>query len=104
VDVDGKATYSNVVSVNFNSAEINSFTITPNPVQLVIQLNFHSKTNQQATVLISDVAGRIVSTSKIYLVKGNQLISLDNAVLNSGAYFISIQLKDGKLAGKFIKQ
>ncbi len=103
VDIDGRVSYSPVVSVNFRAGDINSFTVLPNPVQSHMQLNIHSKLNQTAEIRISDVAGKSISMYKRNLVKGSQLLTANLKGVRSGTYLITIVIDNEVFTRKFVK-
>jgi len=93
---DKGATATSVVTVNVivsdNRRYDEMFTIYPNPVQSVINLAYQSdRRDERLTVLISDVAGRVV-IRKTYTKNGNGVFtaSIDATSLKSGMYFIRL--------------
>ncbi len=103
VDKDGKATYSNVVTVNINKAAINYFSVYPNPVSNTATLSINAAKEQAATLVITDVYGRMIQTQPLKLVKGNQLLQLNTASLTAGTYNATILFNDVKVSQKIIK-
>jgi hypothetical protein len=103
VDKNGKFTYSNVVSINLNTSDINAFSIYPNPVGDLLQLNINAITKSFGSVVITDVSGRIVKSFNVDLIKGYQssFINLNN--LKKGNYQITLTLNNQIITQKLIK-
>jgi hypothetical protein len=103
VDKNGKFTYSNVVSINLNKSDINAFSIYPNPVGDLLQLNINAITKSFGSVVITDVSGRIVKSFNVDLIKGYQssFINLNN--LKKGNYQITLTLNNQIITQKLIK-
>ena len=103
VDNDGKTTISNVVSVNLNKILINYFTVFPNPVKNQLTVNINSKTEQKASLIITDIFGRILQTAPLQLNKGNQLQNISVSQLAVGNYNLTILFDDTKITKKIVK-
>jgi trimeric autotransporter adhesin len=103
VDKDGKITYSKVVTINFNTAEGNSFTVYPNPVHNNIQLSVHASSAGNASIIITDIYGRTVLAKDVQVQQGNKILSLDASRVRSGTYFITLHLKNEKLSTTIVK-
>lgn len=103
IDNDGKVTYSNVVAVNFKQSEINSFSITPNPIVSNINLQIHSIEAQKVSFSLTDIAGRPVYNQLIQLTKGFQNIRPD-VQLKTGVYFATIRFSTELVTNKLVKQ
>ncbi len=103
IDNDGKTTVSNVVSVNMNNAVINYFSVFPNPVNDQLTLNVNAKNDQKATIVITDIFGRILQTKTLQLTKGNQLQRLAISQLAAGNYNVTIVFNNSKLTKKVVK-
>jgi parallel beta-helix repeat protein len=85
----------------------NSCFLFPNPVsdQLTIQLN--RKTNDLAQIEFFDITGRMVSTRKVQLNKGANLVRINNfraAGFVSGSYLVKISTATGSQTFKVLLQ
>ncbi len=103
IDNNGKYSYSKVSSINITKSEINAFSIYPNPIDNLVNLNINSNKSEFATILITDLYGRIVSSNKIELRKGFQTNKINVSYLNAGLYQISLLLKEAQITQKIIK-
>lgn len=99
MDKDGQSFTSDVVEVNTKSATGISFTVHPNPVKDLLQINISGKPEGKATVQILDVIGRIIKTQTI----ANNYLSVDMSGLHSGTYFVKYIDDRNALVTKVIK-
>lgn len=103
IDTDGKFSYSNIVAVNLKNSKNNNFTISPNPVQDVLMLNIQAQNSGKGTLIIHDVFGRTVSSVKMDIVSGTQVIAYQTAALSKGNYFVTLSWANEKITHKLIK-
>ncbi len=97
-DIDGKTTYSKVVTINTDRQT--GFSIFPNPASDYITIIPGSKTSlEHATLLITDVAGQVMIKQKITNT-GSQKIPLSSFA--KGLYTISIITPENVQAEKLI--
>ena len=54
-----------------------------------------SPINQTATLLLSDVTGRVIMRTNTVLDKGNNKLNLNAATLASGVYILTLQTPNG---------
>ena len=69
----------------------NSFTIYPNPVINELNINWTDEKTEDATIKITDVTGREVSSSILNINATSGNAQLDTHNLNNGIYFITIK-------------
>jgi hypothetical protein len=103
VDKNGSFKYSNIVSVNLKKSDINAFNVYPNPVKDLLTLNINSIIATKATVLITDISGRIINQQTIDLVKGNQSSTLNLTNLKQGNYQITLIWDNEKITQRLVK-
>ncbi len=103
LDRNGSFTYSNIVSVNLNKSSINAFSLYPNPVKDLLTLNISSVIATKATVLITDISGRTISSSSINLVKGNQSCTISATNLKVGDYQITLIWDNERITQRLVK-
>lgn len=75
-------------------ADINDWSISPNPIQSSIQLQVKAKRAFEAQASIIDIQGRVLYEEIINVHQGNQTIGLSNPVFPSGSYFVQLLSKD----------
>ena len=105
VDVDGKITYSNTVTVRLSG--IKGIKTWPNPIADNVTIAMYSSVNTNAEVRIMDVAGKTVTVSNYNIVKGNNQINVtDLARMAKGIYMMQVKDKAGNIqfVQKLIKE
>ncbi len=85
-----------VAEENVNEIETNDINIYPNPANDRLHIETKAEIEE---VVIYDVYGRQQST-----VNGQQLLTIDLSILNTGIYFIKINTKEGNIVKRIIKQ
>ncbi len=91
VSADNRATYSVVVAVKLGSEAGMSMQVGPNPFVNTINLSFKANENTVADVIISNIAGKTISTQKYNVSTGNNNIQVNNlGNLASGMYIVKV--------------
>ena len=103
VDKNGVFVYSNVVSININSTEVNAVNVYPNPVRDILYLNINSNQAENVKIILSDIQGRVVLQQNKNLIKGNQLIDFSTQSLLKGSYFVTVNWINQQITQKLIK-
>ena len=62
----------------------------PNPAQNMLTVQFNSNQNQEATVVVMDLMGRVMDSKVISLSLGQQTMDLDVSEYANGMYFIRV--------------
>jgi type IX secretion system substrate protein len=101
VDQNGQASYSPIVSVQVSEGL--SCMVYPNPVidRLTIRINTNS--GAQATILIYDLRGQVISSQPVRLTNGENQFEIDLTGKAKGMYFVKIQGIDGLPAYSILK-
>jgi len=106
VDIDGRFSYSKILSFNTKSKELIITQLYPNPVQERLFLQLQSSKDRQVHVSVFDITGKPVQANKVWLKKGmnNTGISFQN--IAAGIYFVQYRNEqDGNLLTiKIVKQ
>ena len=93
-----RGTYTTMsTGVKNMSEEIFSFSIYPNPANTILNVELRN-TNEESTIKITDLNGRILSETKTHT--AFEKINLDE--FSSGVYFITVKSKEGNSTKKFI--
>lgn len=105
VDFDGKFNYSSIVPVRLgNSVSIDKVSVYPNPFVSNVKLFVNSKEAGIANFRILSLDGKTVSTSKIKMEAGDNIIVLQEMnKLQSGTYMIEVSTADSKVIKKLVK-
>jgi hypothetical protein len=90
VDQDGRATYSNIITVKFSeaSASLNSF---PNPTKDFATIRFHLPRSGEVHIALLDALGksvRVITNEKV--AAGNHFAPVNLAALPKGQYIIRL--------------
>jgi hypothetical protein len=89
VDLDGKTTYSNVVSVKLNNSASRLISIYPNPALTDISLHFKNAAGNYV-VSVLDNNGRTIAQQNVTVSGPAEKISIGRRGLAAGVYFVSI--------------
>lgn len=90
-DLDGTATFSDVVTIDVLESQFYA-EVLPNPIQDNGELRIHMPASSVISVKCMDSKGRIVSSQRHTLDKGNHILPLKMDELAAGVYFL--QLRD----------
>ena len=104
VDVDGRFTYSAVIKIRVRDR---SFTldVSPNPFNRKLQVNISSLLQQQATISLTDITGKLLFKTNYLIQKGSNVLLLPQADnLPQGMYFLRLQTATQQENIKVIKQ
>jgi hypothetical protein len=104
IDHDGSSTLSTVITLNFNETAKAAMSVWPVPANDFITLELNNSSAVYATVNVTDMLGKVISTEKVLADETNysHRIAINN--LRSGVYFVEIILNDGSTQSiKFIK-
>ena len=91
------------VGVNEVSTSINNIRLYPNPANEIVNINFNTTKDEEVTINITDVSGRVVKSIETtnYNVGINNVI-VDIADLNNGFYFVNIQSLQGRKTSRLL--
>jgi len=77
-----------------------SLILYPNPAAKNISLDLNSEINENASIKIYDITGKMVQQNEIQLSTGNQTIDVSLNNLNGGLYIVQLTTKNGTLSKK----
>jgi hypothetical protein len=96
---------SRTSQLDTNPKNMEIFELSPNPVSDFTRLPINSDIELQTEVYVTDVAGRIIQTRSINILKGYNELTFDTNRLNPGVYFISFSNNElSTVSKKFIKK
>lgn len=88
-------------TIEESSAAIDKVSIYPNPASELTNINFSLKNNEVVTVLVRDLAGKLVIKENLgTLSNGRQFIELNTAQLENGFYLVSLQAGEEQITKK----
>ncbi len=99
IDIDGKFTYSKVVSIRLKNIFSNAL-VYPNPAGNALAIKLKNTLSASSILKVNDIAGRTVLQKKINAAQNN--IQLDIQQLPAGRYFITIKNNSSLINESFI--
>lgn len=105
-DIDARSSLSKTASVKVNISKTTA-TVLANPFVNNIAVEFLSKTNQQVSVSLFDITGKLVATEKWNIGNGSSIKNLYKASgIEKGVYILTISDESNELLykGKVVKQ
>lgn len=104
-DKDGKIHYSDVVLLKSKAADFRISSVYPNPSKAELNLIITSMKAERATVIITDLSGKVISQVNTQLIIGDNLQQLDVRSLTNGTYIIKVIGSSGNETGiqRFVK-
>ena len=106
IDIDGKANYSNTISLILKTKGIELVGLSPNPVtkdDAVLKINTGDKS--QVNIVISDFTGRIVRNQTAQLLPGINQVILNTQSIAKGVYQVTTySTGEASKTLRFIKQ
>ncbi len=104
IDLDGKGSYSKVVSIKTKQSDKN-LVISPNPFKSYLNVNMNWSKAEVITARVINIQGKEVVTKSIQMNKGLNYIKLDElSNLPSGNYFIQFISSEERFTEKITKQ
>jgi CubicO group peptidase (beta-lactamase class C family) len=103
LDKDGKASYSAVVLLQANA--LTAITITslyPTPVRQALTIQVAAPTAAPATLLLTDMAGKVLVRKRLSLVAGGNSFTLPVAGLAGGCYLVRLVSSFGEEVRKVV--
>jgi hypothetical protein len=104
VDIDGTKDYSKIVTVKPGMNGFELIEVSPNPAINELVVAWNATTKSMATIMITDLAGRVVSTKSLNGVAGYNRLRLPVYALQSGIYYVRLLSENQSASRKFIKQ
>ena len=101
----GQVIIYRICDLGINDLNINSeITISPDPANNIINIEFESTENEKNIIEIKNVLGQTIETITKQIVNGHNKIEIDVSDFLSGIYFIQVLNGDKVLNKKFIKE
>ncbi|RZM12746.1 MAG: T9SS type A sorting domain-containing protein [Pedobacter sp.] len=105
IDMDGKGTFSKIVSLNLDGrATTIDFNTYPNPFVKDLKLVVNSQREKQATILLTDVTGQKYVAKTVLVQRGQNIVVLpDLEKLSKGVYMVQVIMEGETFTQKVIK-
>ena len=104
INLDGTVDRSAIVKINYSKGTPSSWFIYPNPAEGNASLVYQSTTSKIISLNITDITGKIISTSAYNIVPGNNKITVPAERISSGMYIIKIVSEGKAETAAFIKK
>ncbi len=89
-DVDGKFTYSEIVSIYSGGKQETDISVYPMPVLDLAHISIHSGENTTGTMTITSIIGATMYEGPIELEEGGVTLSIDMRSYAAGQYFVRV--------------
>lgn len=93
-----------VLGISENIGTLSQLELFPNPSSEDVTVRFSTANNQEIELLITDVTGKVISSSKINAITGENLILVDAATYSKGLYLVTLKSQGTQKSLQFIKQ
>lgn len=104
VDMDGRATYSNIVALRKGRALSAAFTVYPNPFTDNLKIMLTANESAMATVQLVNAAGQTVYANRIAVQRGgNVLVLNDLGALSKGVYQLKVVVGEEQWSGAVVR-
>jgi len=87
-----------------STSELAAVNVYPNPAADKLFINHESSVTGEVSIIITDLAGRIVMTELVNITNGNQISELNISALKTGIYLIETRSIVGSSVTRFAKQ
>ncbi len=104
-DLDGRITYSEVITVSTGEEKITDVSVYPNPTADQFTISAMVATPGTMDITIMDLQGKVVAHTTKETVKGMNAVTIDPSMLNgSGIYFVKVTIGVETKVLKLMKQ
>lgn len=106
VDIDGKASYSQVVALRLDgSITMSGLTVYPNPFTNNIKLQVHSAKEENSTIRFINMNGQEILKRNVTIQPGDNIVIVkDLETIVAGLYVMEFRTGDGVITQKIIKK
>ena len=104
INLDGTVDYSAIVKINYRKGTPSSWFVYPNPAQGDASVVYQSVTVKTITLNVTDIAGKLISTSVHTIAPGNNKINIPAQRMSTGMYMVTIFSEGQKETSAFIKK
>ena len=104
VDLDGSYEYSNVISLLRKEKGFDLFGAYPVPTNGDLTVEFTTEKPSEMSVVLTDIAGRVILTEKFESISGIQKHHVDMSALALGTYFVKLSDGQATMMQRVVKQ
>ncbi len=104
IDKDGTISYSVIIKIDGDKNGIQISSVYPNPVRETLNLAISSAITEKATIIITDLTGKLVSQMSTALIAGENIIPVNVSTLSAGSYHVRVICPNAEVkTSQFIK-
>lgn len=103
VDFNGQYTYSNTIQIDRKAGDLTINNIYPVPVLEEAFISFSTKAIGKATISLTDVFGKVISTKEVATIAGENKEIIDLSSQAAGVYFVTIDYNDRQAVQRIMK-
>lgn len=100
---NGAVNFTDVKVVNRSIVPVTYYTVYPNPVQGILNINISAAGSEKTTVDVYDLNGRRIMGRSYNILSGKQTLSLDMSSLGNGTYILKMTL-GGKTSSQLVNK
>jgi hypothetical protein len=105
IDVDGKISYSNTISMLNKASKFDFISVVPTLVQTNTYVNIMATAGSRMEIVVIDMSGRQVQKQTVTLVAGTNQVTMNVGKLSPGMYQVTGYTSDGiSKTVRFVKQ
>lgn len=104
IDINGKISYTAVKLIKISTLSGSAFSIFPNPVTSVLNIKFNCVNAGSVNVLVYNTIGAIVKTEQLFVISGENNLTINLGELSTGVYTIKMVIDGDVQTKKFVKQ
>lgn len=86
------------------AGEIEELSLYPNPATELLNLRFTIGSTETAKISIKDISGKLIQSSEVLAHEGSNLVMMDIEHMESGMYFVYIQIGNSEKTIQFVKK
>ena len=94
IDIDGKASYSSIITISSKHASQDQVSVFPTIVTTDATIAIPAKTKGMANISIVDVNGKRLRSIDAEIYPGNNIISLPTSAIAAGMYHVQVVMPD----------
>jgi Secretion system C-terminal sorting domain len=103
VDYDGKYKYSKILNIVLDNKQKQTITVSPNPVSDKFNIRVSADAPTNASMSVMNSTGQLLYQQNTKLVKGENLLAINNLQgLSNGLYTLQLLIDGKKLSTKFV--
>jgi hypothetical protein len=102
-NANGSIRFTDVKVVNRSVAPVTYYTVYPNPVHGILNINISASTAERTTTEVFDMNGRRILAQEFTVISGEQTLPLDMSRLGNGSYILKLTL-GGKSTSQLVNK